>query len=63
MTVKPSTQVGTKLRLRGKGLPKDKETFGDLYLTVTVEFPETISDEAKALWKSLAEESDFHPRG
>lgn len=63
MTVKPSTQVGTKLRLRGKGLPKDKETFGDLYLTVTIEFPETISEEAKALWKSLAEVSDFRPRG
>jgi len=63
MTVKPGTQPGTMLRLRGKGLPSGKEECGDLYVTVTVEFPETISDEERELWKSLAEKTDFRPRG
>lgn len=63
MTVKPGTQPGTKLRLRGKALPKGKDEFGDLYVTITVEFPESSSDEEKAIWQSLAEKSSFRPRG
>ena len=62
LTVKPNTQPGTRMRLRGKGLAKGKEEFGDLYVTITVEFPESSTDEEKALWKSLAEKSPFHPR-
>jgi DnaJ-class molecular chaperone len=63
MTVKPSTQPGTKLRLRGKGLPTGKDGYGDLYVTLVVEFPETVSEEEEALWKSLSEKTGFRPRG
>lgn len=63
MTVKPGTQPGTKLRLRGKGLPTGKDGHGDLYVTVVVEFPETVGDEERELWKSLAEKTRFRPRG
>lgn len=63
MTVKAGSQPGTKMRLRGKGLPKGKEEFGDLYVTLTVEFPEAVSDEEREMWKSLAEKSAFRPRG
>lgn len=63
MTVKAGSQPGTKMRLRGKGLPKGKEEFGDLYVTLTIEFPETVSDEEREMWKSLAEKSAFRPRG
>ncbi len=63
MTVKPGTQPGTKLRLRGKGLPTGKEGHGDLYVTVVVECPETISEEERKLWETLAEKSSFRPRG
>ncbi len=63
MSVKPGTQPGTKLRLRGKGLPTGKEGHGDLYVTVVVEFPETVSEEERALWKALAEKTGFRPRG
>ena len=63
MTVKPSTQPGTKLRLRGKGLPTGKEGYGDLYVTLVVEFPESVSEEEEALWKSLSEKTGFRPRG
>lgn len=63
MTVKAGSQPGTKMRLRGKGLPKGKDEFGDLYVTLTVEFPDMISDEEKELWKTLAEKTTFRPRG
>ena len=63
MSVKAGTPPGTKMRLRGKGLPKGKEEFGDLYVTLTVEFPESVSDEEKELWKTLAEKTSFRPRG
>ena len=63
MTVKPGTQPGTKLRLRGKGLPTGKDGYGDLYVTLVVEFPETVSEEEEALWKSLSEKTEFRPRG
>ena len=63
MTVKPGTQPGTKLRLRGKGLPTGKEGYGDLYVTLVVEFPESVSEEEETLWKSLSEKTGFRPRG
>jgi hypothetical protein len=31
-------------------------------VTLTVEFPETVSEEEKELWKSLAGKSQFRPR-
>jgi len=62
MTVKPGTAPGTRMRLKGKGLPKGATEFGDLYLVVTVEFPEESTDEEMALWQQLAETSSFNPR-
>lgn len=63
MAVKPGSQPGAKLRLRGKGLPKGKEGFGDLYVTLAAEFPATVSEEEKDLWQNLAEKSQYRPRG
>lgn len=62
LNIKPGTEPGTRMRLRGKGLPTGKTGFGDLYVTVTAAFPETLSDKEKKLWEQLADESDFHPR-
>ena len=56
---------GQKLRLRGKGLPqkpgRDGEP-GDLYVTLRVVLPKTLSDQERALFEQLAEVSDFRPR-
>ncbi len=48
VTLKPGTQSGTKLRLRGKGVPALRGGApGDLYLVVMVKLPEALDEAAK----------------
>lgn len=48
-TVKPGTQSGTRVRLKGKGVPslRNKSVRGDHYVTLTVRIPTRLSEEAK----------------
>ena len=48
-TVKPGTQSGTRVRLKGKGVPslRNKNVRGDHYVTLTVRIPTRLSEEAK----------------
>jgi curved DNA-binding protein len=62
ITVKPGTQAGTKMRLRGLGLPRGRGGRGDLYATITIAVPETVSETERALWQQLAAKSAFSPR-
>ena len=55
LTVKPETQSGTRIRLKGKGFPvykKDGE-FGDLYVTYEVQLPVNLTEEQKKLFGEL----------
>ena len=47
--VKAGTQTGTRVRLRGKGVPslRNKSVRGDHYITLNVQVPTTLSSEAK----------------
>jgi molecular chaperone DnaJ len=47
--VKPGTQTDTKIRLKGKGVPtlRNKEVCGDHYVTLVVQVPDRLSNEAK----------------
>ena len=47
--INPGTQSGTKIRLRGKGIVsmKDKNQQGDQYVTVQIDVPGNLSEEAK----------------
>jgi molecular chaperone DnaJ len=48
VTVKPGTQSGTKLRLRGKGVPALRGGGpGDLYLVIMVKLPENLDEAAR----------------
>lgn len=49
--VKPGTQTDTKVRLKGKGVPslRNKNVRGDHYVTLVVQVPEKLSEEAKDL--------------
>ena len=56
MKIKPGTQPGSKLRLKGKGFPlyKKKGEFGDLYVSLKVQLPENLSYEEKELFTRLS---------
>lgn len=56
LTVKPETQNGTKVKLKGKGFPKYKKQgqFGDLYVTYNLKTPTNLSVKEKELFSELA---------
>ena len=56
LTVKPETQNGTKVKLKGKGFPKYKkeDQFGDLYITYTIKTPTKLSTKEKELFNELS---------
>jgi len=62
LNIKPGTQSGAVLRLRGLGLPKYDAKRGDLYATVSIEIPSSVTDEERKLWEQLAVKSTFDPR-
>jgi len=53
--VKAGTQTDTKIRLRGKGVPswRNKDVRGDHYVTLVVQTPDKLSNEAKELLKQF----------
>lgn len=55
LNVKPETQPGTKVKLKGKGFPKYKKEgqFGDLYITFQIKMPTGLSAKEKDLIKEL----------
>jgi curved DNA-binding protein len=55
LKVKPETQNGSKVKLKGKGFPLYKnEGFGDLYITYSIKIPTNLTDKEKALYTELA---------
>ena len=56
LKVKPLTQNGTKVKLKGKGFPKYKKdnVYGDLYVTFNVKLPNKLSPEEKELFEKLS---------
>ena len=56
-TVAPGTQTGTRIRLRGKGVPsvRNKEIRGDHYVTLIVATPTGLSKEAKEALRKFDE--------
>ena len=55
--VPPGSSSGRRLRLRGQGLPG-----GDLYATVSIKVPKTLSKKERDLFEELAKVSTFNPR-
>lgn len=56
LTVKPGTQNGTKVKLKGKGFPiyKKEGEFGDLYITYHIQIPTNLTEKEKELFTELA---------
>ena len=53
--VKAGTQTDTRVRLRGKGVPslRNKDIRGDHYVTLVVQVPDKLSNEAKELLRKF----------
>lgn len=57
VTVRPGTQHGSMLRLRGEGIPQEGSAAhrGDLYVKILVRVPERLSAKAKELLKAFSD--------
>jgi len=55
LKVKPETQNGTKVKLKGKGFPtyKKEGQFGDLFITYQIKMPTNLSAKEKELFQEL----------
>lgn len=53
LKVKPETQNGTRVRLRGKGYDRGDGTYGDLIITYNVTLPTNLSDRQKQLLNEM----------
>ena len=56
LILKPGTQNGSKVKLKGKGFPvyKKEGEFGDLYITYQIKIPTNLSEKEKELFTELA---------
>jgi curved DNA-binding protein len=56
LAVKPGTQNGTKIKLKGKGFPvyKKEGEYGDLYISYHIVLPTHFTDKEKELFEELA---------
>ena len=56
LKVKPETQNGSKVKLKGKGFPvyKQEGQFGDLLVTYSIKIPTNLTDQQKELFFELS---------
>lgn len=62
LKIPEGAQGGSKLRLKGKGLPINDSSRGDLLVELVVVTPKEVSKEEKALYEKLQKVSKFDPR-
>ena len=53
LKIKPETQNGTKVRVRGKGYDRGDGTFGDLMITYNVKLPTGLNEKQKDLLRQM----------
>jgi len=56
LRVKPETQNGSKIKLKGKGFPvyKSRGQFGDLYVTYSIKIPTNLTEKQRELFSQLS---------
>ncbi|MDB6083998.1 MAG: cytochrome biosis protein [Gammaproteobacteria bacterium] len=60
LKIPAGSHAGTKLRLRGRGIPA--ATPGDFYVVLQIALPPATDDKAKAAYRAMAEALPFNPR-
>jgi molecular chaperone DnaJ len=58
LRIPPGTQSGTRFRIRGQGVERAGR-FGDMYVEVKVEVPDTLSPEGQRLMEALASKAEL----
>ena len=63
--VKPGTQPNTRIRLKGKGVPslRNRNVRGDHYVTLVVQVPTNLNEEAKEALRKFDEACGNRPSG
>ncbi|HNU67771.1 MAG TPA: DnaJ C-terminal domain-containing protein [Myxococcota bacterium] len=54
--IAPGTQPGTRIRLKGHGVPSKSGSAGDLYARIQPLFPDKVTDRARQLFSELADQ-------
>ncbi len=60
LKIPAGSNSGNKLRLKGRGIPGNPS--GDIYVTLSVVAPPADSEQAKALYREMANKLSFNPR-
>ncbi len=58
--IPPDSNSGSKLRLKGRGIPGNPA--GDIYLTLTVMAPPADNEQVRALYQQISEAQPYNPR-
>jgi curved DNA-binding protein len=62
LKVPAGTRAGQPLRLAGRGMARVGGAAGHLYAIVRIEVPTVVDDAHRALYRKLAETTNFNPR-
>jgi len=60
LNIPEGSQSGSKLRLKGRGIPGKKA--GDMYVVLKVVLPKASTEAARQLYEQMQSELDFNPR-
>jgi curved DNA-binding protein len=60
LKIPPGSHAGTKLRLKGRGIPASPP--GDLYVALQIALPPAADEKAKAAYRAMADALPFDPR-
>ena len=60
LKIPAGSNSGSKLRLKGRGIPGNPA--GDLYISLNVVVPPAGSEQAKQLYQDMADKLAFNPR-
>ncbi|CAD5107021.1 curved DNA-binding protein [Zestomonas carbonaria] len=62
LSIPANSQTGQRLRIKGKGLADKQDGHGDLYALLKVVMPPRSDEDARELWRQLADRAGFDPR-
>jgi curved DNA-binding protein len=60
LKIPPNSKQGSKLRLKGRGLPASVQ--GDFLVQLQIALPPADTEEANAVYRNMQEQLDFNPR-